>query len=100
MTYGVARALFAPGAPHWRLVDPGDPLAGQLTRLAVAVVATMAGSRLIEQIEETVQAGLSVAIRYARTRRLAVRRPRGRDAAELSARPAGEANAGRDWLSR
>ena len=99
VTYGVARALLAPGAPRWRLVDPGDPLAGQLTRLAVAVVATMAVVRLLEQIEETVQAGLSVAILTRGFGALACAAlvvatlrnfPRGR---------AGEANVGRDWLS-
>ena len=99
VTYGLARAILAPTAPRWRLVDTGDPLAGRLTRLAVAVVATMAGVRLLEQIEEVVQAGLSVAIL---TRGLGAllcaalvvatlrRFPRGR---------AGETNAGRDWLS-
>ncbi len=99
VTYGVARAVLAPGAPRWRLVDPGDPLAGQLTRLAVAVVATMAGVRLLEQIEETVQAGLSVAILTRGFGALACAAfmiatlrnfPRGR---------AGEANVGRDWLA-
>jgi small-conductance mechanosensitive channel len=98
VTYGVARAVLAPGAPRWRLVDPGDPLAGQLTRLAVAVVATMAGVRLLEQIEETVQASLSVAILTRGLGALACVAfmavtlrsfPRGR---------AGEANVGRDWL--
>lgn len=99
VTYGVARAVLAPGAPRWRLVDPGDPLARRLTRLAVGIVATMSGVRLLEQIEETVQAGLSVAIL---TRGLGAllcaafvvatlrRFPRGQ---------AGETNAGRDWLS-
>jgi potassium-dependent mechanosensitive channel len=99
VAFGVARAVLAPAAPRWRLVDPGDPLAGQLTRLAVAVVATMAGVRLLEQIEETAQAALSIAIL---TRGLGAllcaalvvatlrRFPRGR---------VGDANAGRDWLS-
>ncbi|HEY8138565.1 MAG TPA: DUF3772 domain-containing protein, partial [Methylocystis sp.] len=99
VTYGVARAVLAPGAPRWRLVDPGDPLAGQLTRLAVAVVATMAGVRLLEQIEETVQAGLSVAIL---TRGLGALACAALIVATLRSFPrgrAGEANAGRDWLS-
>ncbi len=99
VTYGVARAVLAPRAPRWRLVDPGDPLAGQLTRLAVAVVATMAGVRLLEQIEETVQAGLSVAIvtrglGALLCAALVVATPR-----SFPRGHAGEANAGRDWLS-
>jgi potassium-dependent mechanosensitive channel len=99
VTYGVARAVLAPGAPRWRLVDPGDPLAGQLTRLAVAVVATMAGVRLLEQIEETVQAGLSVAIV---TRGLGALTCAALMVAALRSFPRGqaaEANAGRDWLA-
>ena len=99
VAYGVARAILAPTAPRWRLVDPGDPLAGRLTRLAVAVVATMAGVRLLEQIEEIVQAGLSVAIL---TRGLGALLCAALVVATLRSFPrgrAGEANAGRDWLS-
>ena len=99
VAYGVARAVLAPGAPRWRLVDPGDPLAGQLTRLAVAVVATMAGARLLEQIEEAAQASLSLAIL---TRGLGALLCAALVAATLRSFPrggAGEANAGPDWLS-
>ena len=99
VTYGVARAVLAPGAPRWRLVDPGDPLARRLTRLAVGIVATMSGVRLLEQIEETVQAGLSVAIL---TRGLGALLCAAFVVATLRRFPsgqAGETNAGRDWLS-
>src|ERR1019366_1629108 len=99
VTYGVARAVLAPGAPRWRLVDPGDPLAGQLTRLAVAIVATMAGVRLLEQIEEAAQASLSLAIL---TRGLGALLCVAFMIATLRSFPrgrAGEANVGRDWLS-
>ena len=99
IAYGVARAILAPTAPRWRLVDPGDPLAGRLTRLAVAVVATMAAVRLLEQIEETVQAGLAVAIV---TRGLGALLCAGVMVATLRRFPrgrAGEGNVGRDWLS-
>jgi len=99
VTYGVARAVLAPGAPRWRLVDPGDPLARRLTRLAVGIVATMSGVRLLEQIEETVQAGLSVAIL---TRGLGALLCAALVVATLRRFPsgqAGETNAGRDWLS-
>ena len=99
IAYGVARAILAPTAPRWRLVDPGDPLAGQLTRLAVAVVATMAGVRLLEQIEEAAQASLSLAIL---TRGLGALLCAALVVATLRSFPHGrasEANAGRDWLS-
>ena len=99
VTYGVARAVLAPGAPRWRLVDPGDPLARRLTRLAVGIVATMSGVRLLEQIEETVQAGLSVAIL---TRGLGALLCAALVVATLRRFPRGQAaetNAGRDWLS-
>ena len=99
VTYGVARAVLAPGAPRWRLVDPGDPLARRLTRLAVGIVATMSGGRLLEQIEETVQAGLSVAIL---TRGLGALLCAAFVVATLRRFPRGQAaetNAGRDWLS-
>ncbi len=99
VTYGVARAVLAPGAPRWRLVDPGDPLARRLTRLAGGIVATMSGVRLLEQIEETVQAGLSVAIL---TRGLGALLCAAFVVATLRRFPRGQAaetNAGRDWLS-
>ena len=99
VAWGVARALLAPGAPRWRLVDPGDRLAGRLTRLAVAVVTVMAVVRLLEQIEETVQAGLSVAIL---TRGLGALLCAALVAATLRRFPrdlANEPGAGRDWLS-
>jgi potassium-dependent mechanosensitive channel len=62
VAYGFARALLAPDHPHWRLVNPGDPLAARLTRLATAVVVVLSITGLIEQIEETVQAALGVVI--------------------------------------
>jgi small-conductance mechanosensitive channel len=98
VTYGVARAVLAPAAPRWRLVDPGDPLARQLTRLAVAVVATMAGVRLLEQVEDTMQASLSVAIL---TRGLGALLCAALVVATLRSFPRGhavEASVGRDWL--
>jgi small-conductance mechanosensitive channel len=62
VAYGIARALMAPDYPHWRLVDPGDPLAGRLTRLSAGVAMVLSVARLLEQIEETVQSGLAVVI--------------------------------------
>ena len=99
VTYGVARAVMAPRAPSWRLVDPGDPLARRLTRLAVAVVATMATVRLLEQIEETVQAGLALAIF---TRGVGALLCAALVVATLRSFPRGlaaQASARRDWLS-
>ena len=86
VTSALARALLAPGEPRWRLVGPEDPLCGRLSRLVVAIVSIMASVRLIEQIEETVQAALSVAITYPRRWGAGLRRPRRRDAARFSTR--------------
>ena len=99
VAYGVARALMAPRAPRWRLVDPGDPLAKRLTRLAVAVVSTMAVVRLLEQIEETVQAGLSVAILTRGLGALLCAALLVATLRSFQRGHAGEANVGRDWLS-
>jgi small-conductance mechanosensitive channel len=62
LAYAIARAAFAPAHPRWRLLDPGDSLARRLTRLAVAVAATVSLAQILEQIEETVQAGLPVVV--------------------------------------
>lgn len=60
--YALARAVFAPTHPNWRLIDPGDRLARLLVRLVTLVAAVMSVARLLEQIEETVQASLPVVI--------------------------------------
>jgi small-conductance mechanosensitive channel len=62
LSYAIARALFAPALPQWRLLDPGDALAGKLVRLALSVAIVQSVERLFEQFEETVQASLAVVV--------------------------------------
>ncbi|PPD41235.1 MAG: mechanosensitive ion channel protein MscS [Methylocystis sp.] len=61
-SYGAARAVFAPGHPEWRVIDPGDRLARLLVRLITAGAVALSVTRLVEQIEETVQASLPLVI--------------------------------------
>lgn len=60
--YAIARAAFAPSHPNWRLIDPGDRLARLLTQLVTLAALTFSAARFIEQLEESVQAGLSLVI--------------------------------------
>ncbi|MGJ0397237.1 MAG: DUF3772 domain-containing protein [Methylocystis sp.] len=60
--YAIAGAVFAPSHPNWRLIDPGDRLARLLTRLVTLAALTFSVARLLEQLEESVQAGLSLVI--------------------------------------
>lgn len=62
LVYGMARAVFAPTHPAWRVIDPGDRLARLFVRLATMAAVFLSITRLIEQIEETVQAGLPFVI--------------------------------------
>jgi len=60
--YAIARAVFAPSHPNWRLIDPGDRLARLLTQLVTLAALIFSTARLLEQMEESVQAGLSLVI--------------------------------------
>lgn len=60
--YAIARAVFAPSHPHWRLIDPGDRLAKHVTRLVTLAALTLSAARFLEQLEESVQAGLPLVI--------------------------------------
>ncbi|MBM3625523.1 MAG: DUF3772 domain-containing protein, partial [Alphaproteobacteria bacterium] len=60
--YAIARAVFAPSHPNWRLIDPGDRLAGLLTGLTALAALTLSAARFVEQLEEATQAGLSLVI--------------------------------------
>lgn len=60
--YGLARAVFAPGYPEWRVVDPGDRLARLFVRLLTVAAVVLSITRLIEQLAETVQASVTVVI--------------------------------------
>ena len=60
--YAIARAVFAPSHPNWRLIDPGDRLAKRLTRLVTLAALMFSAARFLEQLEESVQASLSLVI--------------------------------------
>jgi len=60
--YGIARAVFAPGHPEWRVIDPGGRLARLFVRLVTAAAIILSIARLLEQVEETVQASVHVVI--------------------------------------
>lgn len=60
--YAIARAVFAPSHPKWRLIDPGDRLARHLTELVTLAALVLSAARFLEQLEESVQAGLSLVI--------------------------------------
>lgn len=62
VVYGVARAVFAPSHPDWRVIDLGDRLARLFVRLFVMGAAVLSVTRIIEQIEETVQASMPLVI--------------------------------------
>ena len=60
--YAIARAVFAPSHPNWRLIDPGDRLARLLTRLITLAALIFSAARFLEQLEEATQAGLPLVI--------------------------------------
>ena len=60
--YGLARAVFAPTHPEWRLLNPGDQRARLYMRLLTIAAVVLSITRIAEQIEESVQAGLSLVI--------------------------------------
>ena len=60
--YGIARAVFAPTHPEWRLLDPGDQRARLYTRLLTIAAIVLSITRIAEQIEESVQASLPLVI--------------------------------------
>ena len=62
LSYALARAVFAPAYPLWRLADPGDALAKRFVFLALSVATTIALVRIVEQLEETVEASLQLVI--------------------------------------
>jgi potassium efflux system protein len=60
--YGIARAVFAPTHPEWRLLNPGDERARIYVRLLTIIAVVLSITRIVEQIEESVQAGLPLVI--------------------------------------
>ena len=61
-SYALARAIFAPARPQWRLLDPGDTLAARFVRLAVAISGIFTLTHIAEQVGELAQASLPVVI--------------------------------------
>lgn len=62
LCYGLARAVFAPAYPHWRLIDPGANSAKALTRLVLLVALALAVARLVEAAEVAAGARLSLIV--------------------------------------
>ncbi len=60
--YAVSRAVFAPTHPKWRLIDPGDTRARLYVRFFTIAAAVISLTRIMEQVEESVQAGVPVVI--------------------------------------
>ena len=61
-SYALARAIFAPAQPQWRLVNPGDRLSARFVRLAVAIAAIFSLTHIAEQLGDLVQASLPTVI--------------------------------------
>jgi potassium-dependent mechanosensitive channel len=61
-SYALARAIFAPARPQWRLLDPGKTLSARFVRLAVAISATFSLTHIVEQLGELAQASLPMVI--------------------------------------
>jgi potassium efflux system protein len=61
-SYALARAIFAPAQPQWRLVNPGDRLSARFVRLAVAIAAIFSLTHIAEQLGDLVQASLATVI--------------------------------------
>ena len=61
--YSLARAVFAPSFPQWRLIDPGGSAASwRLTRLILFAAIALALSRLVEQVAVMTAARLPIVI--------------------------------------
>jgi potassium-dependent mechanosensitive channel len=58
----LARAIFAPPHPHWRLIDPGDPAASRLVVLIVAIAGVISLEKIAEQLEDAANASLSLVV--------------------------------------
>ena len=61
-TYALARAIFAPARPQWRLLDPGKTLAARFVRLSVVISAIFSLTHIVEQLGELAQASLPMVI--------------------------------------
>jgi potassium-dependent mechanosensitive channel len=59
---GVARGLFAPTRPNWRLPRIGDAAAARIVGVAVSVVTILSTMRVCEALNEAVDASLSFSV--------------------------------------
>jgi small-conductance mechanosensitive channel len=64
-TAGLARGIFAPTRPNWRLPKFGDALSDKIVRLAIALAAIVSLTRIFEALNDLIGASLafSVALR-------------------------------------
>ena len=53
---GLARGILAPSRPRWRLVNVDDTTSGKLIRLVIAMAVIVAGSKVIEALNEVILA--------------------------------------------
>jgi potassium efflux system protein len=66
---GIARGLFAPTRPNWRLPKVNDRVAGGIVRAAIGVAFVVSATRLFEALNEIVGASLTGRRLDARARR-------------------------------
>ncbi len=59
---GIARGLFAPTRPRWRLVPVSDRTSERVVRLALAVAIVVSITRLLESLNDIVAASLPVSV--------------------------------------
>jgi potassium-dependent mechanosensitive channel len=59
---GLARGLFAPARPNWRLPKLGDPVAAGIVRAAISLACIVSVTRLFEALNDIIGASLPVAV--------------------------------------
>ncbi|WP_237476673.1 DUF3772 domain-containing protein [Lichenibacterium dinghuense] len=59
---GLARGLFAPGSPNWRLPPVDTPTARNLYHLTILVQVIVAAVKLVEAVNEFISVGVPVAV--------------------------------------
>ncbi|HXN89210.1 MAG TPA: DUF3772 domain-containing protein [Methylocella sp.] len=59
---GLARGLFAPARPNWRLPKLGDPVAEGVVRAAIGLACIVSVTRLFEALNDIIGASLPVAV--------------------------------------
>jgi small-conductance mechanosensitive channel len=59
---GIARGLFAPARPNWRLPKLGDPVAAGVVRAAISLACIVSVTRLFAALNDIIGASLPVAV--------------------------------------